>query len=455
MGGAVSTTLGDGTGLVRITVVRGRRRADLAVPGVVSVADLLPELVASVGALDPYTVFGGYRLVRPDGVALMPDQGLTLQGVEDGNVLVVEVGVDDTPPRVYDDVIEAVADSIERQTRPWSDAASRRTALAVAGLVLGVAATALVLARDVGVPVLLATSVLSVLLLTAGAVLERGQEAHEVAVVVCWAAVVFAGVNAAVVGELVDDPGADLVVGGLAAALVAAVGVLALAEDRAALLPAVVLGGLVAGVGLVVLLAGAELRGVAVVAVALVVVTGSVVPWMSVATTRLRVPQPRTDADLLQDPGPLDGSEVDRQVRLGRSVLVAMTVTVGLSLVVAAPLLVGLGLAGYLVVLASAASLALRTRQYRDSVEVLVGIGAAAAAAVVATVAAVAVNEAWRVPLAAVLVVAGSVLLAVGSLPRGASVRTARLGDVAEGAVLVALLPLVVASLGLLPGTGG
>src|SRR5262245_22166120 len=122
------------SGLVRVTVASGTRRVDLVLPGAVPVAELVPELARSVGLLDPITVYGGYRLVTPDGRELAADAGLTMQGVEDGGLLTVTAGVDDAPPRVYDDVVEAMTDVVERDLKPWAPASGRRTALSAAGL---------------------------------------------------------------------------------------------------------------------------------------------------------------------------------------------------------------------------------------------------------------------------------------------------------------------------------
>ena len=447
------TATHEGTGLVRVSVVRGTRRSDLAVPGAVPVADLLPELVASVGALDPYTVHGGYRLVRGDGVELRPEEGLVAQGVEDGHVLTVDVGADDVAPKVYDDVVEAVADSIERQTRPWSDASSRRTALGVASLVLLVGAAALAALRAEGLPVALAGLVLSVLLLTAGAVLERGQEAHEPAVVALWGAVVFAGVCGLALGSLADVPTLSLAALGVMVLVVSGVGMLALAADRAVLLPGVVLGRCSRPSGRSPAPWGSGCR--------------SRPPWSPRwrwspgrssrgprwaprrCRCRSRAATPRSSPTPPRSTAPPSTARCgwvapcwSRSPSRSRCVLAACTW-----------LLVGLGLFGFLVVVVSAAALALRTRQYRDSLEVLVGFGGATLALLVATVSAVALHPGWRVPLAAVLVVTAAVLLVVASLPRTPSVRVARLGDLVEGFALVSLLPLVVAALGFFPGT--
>lgn len=135
------------SGLVRVTVASGTRRVDLVLPGSVPVAELVPELARSVGVLDAATVYAGYAVITGDGRRLVGDAGLTMQGVEDGGFLTVAPGVDDQPPRVYDDVVEAMADAVERDLRPWEPAAGRRTALTSAALLLALGGIALYLQR--------------------------------------------------------------------------------------------------------------------------------------------------------------------------------------------------------------------------------------------------------------------------------------------------------------------
>src|SRR4051794_17085312 len=138
------------SGLVRVTVASGTRRVDLVLPGAVPVAELVPELARSVGLLDPGTVYGGYRLVTAEGRELATDAGLVIQGVEDGGLITVAAGVDDEPPRVYDDVVEAMTDVVERDLEPWDAAAGRRTAWGAAVLLLLAGAAALALQQGSG-----------------------------------------------------------------------------------------------------------------------------------------------------------------------------------------------------------------------------------------------------------------------------------------------------------------
>ena len=65
-------------------------------------------------------MYGGYRVVTAEGRELAADAGLVIQGVEDGGLLTVTAGVDDRPPRVYDDVVEAMTDVVEQSWRPGS-----------------------------------------------------------------------------------------------------------------------------------------------------------------------------------------------------------------------------------------------------------------------------------------------------------------------------------------------
>lgn len=117
-------------GLLRITVVAGSRRSDLAVPGGVAVADLLPDLARAVGLLDPAAVYAGLCL-NVHGRRLRPDRGLREQGVADGALLAVAPD-EEPPPVVHDDVVEVTAAVVDRWPA-WTGADSRRTTLA-AGL---------------------------------------------------------------------------------------------------------------------------------------------------------------------------------------------------------------------------------------------------------------------------------------------------------------------------------
>src|SRR6478735_8699672 len=224
------------SGLVRVTVASGSRRVDLVLPGAVPVAELVPELARSVGLLDPATVYGGYRLVTADGRELAGDAGLVMQGIEDGGLLTVAAGVDDEPPRIYDDVVEAMTDVVEHDLRPWEPAAGRRTALGAAGLLMLLGAVSLLVQRGAllaGV----AAAVVAAALVVGAIVLSRAQREPEAAVAVAWMGSFYAAVAALVLVDAGSSVGSALAAAGGAAALAGVLCLVGLGEGRPLVLP--------------------------------------------------------------------------------------------------------------------------------------------------------------------------------------------------------------------------
>lgn len=126
--------------LLRVTAVSGGRRSDLAVPGAVAVAELVPDLARAVGLLDPATAYAGYGL-HAHGRRLQPDRGLAEQGVGDGTLLAVTTGAH-APPPVHDDLAEATAEAVGRRPE-WQPHDTRRTTLLAALLTAAVGLGAL------------------------------------------------------------------------------------------------------------------------------------------------------------------------------------------------------------------------------------------------------------------------------------------------------------------------
>ncbi|KQW50695.1 type VII secretion integral membrane protein EccD [Nocardioides sp. Root1257] len=436
------------SGLVRVTVASGTRRVDLVLPGAVPVAELVPELARSVGLLDAGTVYGGYRLVTADGRELATDAGLVIQGVEDGGLITVAAGVDDEPPRVYDDVVEAMTDIVEHDLRPWSPAAGRRTALWAAGLFMSLGAVALLIQRDsllAGV----AAVVVAVALVTGAIVLSRAQGEPEAAVAVAWMGALYAAVAGLMMvtdGQFFGPPVAAAGGAATTAGLICLVG---LGQGRALVLPPVVAGDVFLITGLLMQTADFDPAVVLTVALVVVVILGSVFPWLALGATGTSVDQLYNVADITAEPRPVDPGRVGADARIAHEILVAVSATVGLLLVLIAPLAVSLGLAGAVLAVLCALVVMLRTRQYRTGPEVLVGLVSGIVGLLSSAVAALWLHPDWRPTIAVVLAGAGAVLLAVTLLPAAPSVRRGRLGDVAESVALLALLPVTVIAVGL------
>jgi type VII secretion integral membrane protein EccD len=125
-------------GLARVTINAPQRRVDVALPEHVPLAELLPEVLrhAGEGLADDGEKHGGWVLRRTDGVALATGQGLFPQGVRDGEVLHLVPARDDWPELEYDDVVEAIADGARRRGSVWTPSSTRTATLTAAGVVL-------------------------------------------------------------------------------------------------------------------------------------------------------------------------------------------------------------------------------------------------------------------------------------------------------------------------------
>lgn len=136
------------TGLARVTISAPQRRVDVALPERVPLAELLPDVLRQAGEdlADQGENHGGWVLRRADGAALATGQGLSVQGVRDGEVLHLVPAHDEWPEIEYDDVVEAVAEGARRRGGLWSPAATRDATLAAAMAPLALGLLALFLA---------------------------------------------------------------------------------------------------------------------------------------------------------------------------------------------------------------------------------------------------------------------------------------------------------------------
>ncbi|MFN8195434.1 MAG: type VII secretion integral membrane protein EccD [Nocardioidaceae bacterium] len=446
--------------LVRVTVASATRRVDLVLPGAVPVAELLPELARSVGLLDGATVYAGYRLTTADGRELAGDAGLILQGVEDGGLLTVTAGVDEPPPRVYDDVVEAMTDVVERDLKPWQPASGRRTALVAAALLLALGAAALLL--EGGVLAGVTAGLVAAALVAGAVVLSHVQNDREAAVAVAWmgcgyaaAAGLLLGSPDQTVGPVSDWFGLPVATAGAGALLAGLVSLVGLGEGRTLAIPPVVVGAVFASSGLVMRAEAFDPAVVLTTTLVLVVIAGSVFPWLALGATGTSVAQLYSTADITADPVEVDPARVAADARTAHDILVAVSATVGLLLVLVAPLSVSLGLAGTLLAVVGCLVVMLRTRQYRTGAEVLVGLVSGIAGLAAVAVSLVWLHPAWRPTTAVVLAVAGALLLVATLVPGSPSVRRGRLGDLAESVGLLALLPLLVVATGIFTAIRG
>ncbi len=441
------------SGLVRVTVTSQTRRVDLVLPGAVPVAELVPELARSVGVLDPGTVHGDYRLITAGGRVLADDAGLAVQGIEDGGLLTVAAGVDDVPPRVYDDVVEAMADIVERDLEPWPRVAGRRAAVTAAALLMTLGAVALFLQPSGFACAAAAAGAL--VLTTSAIVVSRVQREVENAVVLAWTGAVYAtvaGFTLARDGPLFGLPVAYAGAGVTVAGLVCLVG---LGDGRTLMIPPLVVGALILASGLIIRIGPFGPAVVLTTTLAGVVMVGSILPWLALNATHTTVQQLRSLQDVTADPDVVDPDRVGADLRTAHQILAAVSAAVGLLLVCLAPFAVSLGLCGTLLAVGSCLVVMLRTRQHRARTQVLLGLVAGIAGLSSVAVSMLWLHPGWRSVAAVVLVTTGALLFVVTLLPSPPSARWGRAGDLAESAALMALPPLLVVATGIFAAVRG
>ncbi len=123
-------------GLRRVSVHAGTAVVDLVLPAAMPVATLIPSII---DILDDCGAdrsgdrpANAYRLSRPGAPALHASTTLAQNDIRDGAVLILSQSRAELPAPRYDDVAEAVATTLDADSRPWTRRAARLTA-AVAG----------------------------------------------------------------------------------------------------------------------------------------------------------------------------------------------------------------------------------------------------------------------------------------------------------------------------------
>ncbi|WP_299447177.1 type VII secretion integral membrane protein EccD [uncultured Phycicoccus sp.] len=444
----MSQTSATAASLVRVSVSSGTRRADLGVPGGIPVVEIVPELARELGVLDPEHVSHGFRLVVGGGTVLDPDRSLAAQGIADGTMLALEV-VDPSTEKVYDDVVEAVSDVVETAFPPWTARHSAGTAVGAAVVFFLCAAWALFTARDAGLLVTAVAGSAALLLVGAAAVLHtRAQPAGALALALT--SLPFAATAGSAVAPDDDLWGRGLVWVGLFVAVAGLAGALAVARHRLVLAAGSVVGLAVAVLGVAGGVLGVAMTTAAALLFGVAVVVGNVLPRLGLATSRLSGHAPRTEAEIEGTVPEVDRGRVRHQVARGHDVMVATALATGGAALLATPQLAASGLWGTLLVAAGCVATLLRTRHSRTRTAVVLAMGTGIVGLALAAVVAAVVHPDWRPALAVLLGTTGAVVVALAVLAPRTRVRLGRVADTLDGVALVALVPLVAATVGIL-----
>lgn len=430
--------------LVRVSVVAGSRRSDLALPAYLPVAELVPGVARSLPAA---RAPDGFALLSATGT-LDSARGLAEQEVVDGAVLRL-VRVDSPGAAVHDDPAEAVAGAVDELFSRWRSTDGRRAAAVAAAVLTGLAAAlALPIAVSGRGPGAVPFAALALGLVAAGAVLSRRRSGRwlPVGLVVCAA-----GYAAASAVDIVEPGAAALMViaGGATVLTVGLVGVLALRQGAGLMVGLVVAGALLLAAGALVNATGVGFGALALAAVPGLLVADSVAPRLVLALTAPSVTDRALDDaadETAEEPdGLLDLDAVRADVRLAHDVLLGLMLGAGLLLWLAVPLLALSGPAGVALAAVACLVVLLRSRHHVVAGQVIarLAVGALGLAVLLSL-------YCWRHPD-----VAGNWLALLLPLTAGALVAAGRptpwrwrLADVLEGVGVAAVLPLLALAAG-------
>jgi type VII secretion integral membrane protein EccD len=177
----------------RVTVVAPRTRIDVALPADVSVADLLPKLLEMANEVTPDggARHGGWCLAKLGDSPLDPSRTLGSLGIVDGDMLQLRKRNENPPPPLYDDVVDAIAESAPDSFRPWTKQTANRIGYIAGAIALFLAAVAVLMGGPLNggnqLAAAIASGVTSIVAVGAGAVIARAYQATTAGVLVAAA----------------------------------------------------------------------------------------------------------------------------------------------------------------------------------------------------------------------------------------------------------------------------
>lgn len=427
--------------LFPLSVSFGGQTVDMSVPADLPLTELLPGMLQTLGRLDTYAASQGIRVITSNGRTLQPSLSLPTQGVGAGAVLTLEPADAAVTERRYDDLVEAVGDTIATTQTAWQPGDSVHLSAHSAATIFTVAAL-LLLTQDAPPLITAITGITGTALVTLSAALvARRSTTPQGAISLALCAPFLAACTAHAL-----TPGAwyqlPLAAAGATLALTAPTCLVLSRPSRPVLAAPLFLGFSFLLVGLLTAFVGIPPQAAAGLTMAINVIMVLLAPWIALAHIPVRVDNPPQSA------AP-DTSLIRNQVANGRILVLSLKGASSLALLIILPL-VATSITGIALTTAIGVALMLSTRSLHGKTEVLLGV---ITGMLVTT--STGVLAALNLPASMPYVIAGAVV--VGILVLGLNVVSVRarphLTRVADAASVIALLcipPLTMAVWGLI-----
>ena len=320
----------------RVTVVAPRTRIDVALPADVAVADLLPMLLDMAKEVTPDggARHGGWCLAKLGDSPLEPSRTLGSLGIVDGDMLQLRRRNENPPPPLYDDVVDAIAESSPDSFRPWTKETANRIGYVAGTLALLTASVAVFLGGPVSGGSAIAAAVIAgvtaVIAVAVGAVIVRAYKAPTAGVLVAAAG----GLPMAFVSGVYIVPNglgaANFLLGCGLMAIVASASIMLLGTGVTTFIAAgtaSVFGVLAFAVGTLI---DHPAPGIAAGAAAAALAGISMLPRLTIQLAKLPLPNvPGSAEDLKEDSGFPDYQSIERRAGLAHEYMTGMIIGCG------------------------------------------------------------------------------------------------------------------------------
>lgn len=446
----------------RVTVVAPRTRIDVALPADVSVSDLVPLVVdmANERSADGGSRHGGWVLAKlGDSAPLDPSRTLASLGVLDGELLQLRKRSENPPPPLYDDVVDAIAESEPDSYRPWTAETARRIGHIGGGLALFVAALALYFGGSItggsGLTAAIVGGVGAIACIATGAVLAKSYQAAGTGVVIAAAGgLPFAFVSGFyIVPKLLMDT--NLLLACVLVVVFAAAGIMLIGSGISVFIAAATAGTIGALAALVGVISDQDAPGIAAITAAVALGLISLLPRATIWLAKLPLPHvPGTAEELKEDGGFPDFDVIERRTSVAHDYMTGLLIGCGaivaITSVIAAT---STSIFGPLMAVFATLSLMLRARTYASGTQAvaLLTMGMAATGGVMLGWLWGAdwfARLVWIFPIL-VLIAAGALVVGVIFPHQRFSPPLRRSVEIAEAVCIAVVLPLALGAMGL------
>jgi type VII secretion integral membrane protein EccD len=438
----------------RVTVVAPSTRIDVALPADVAVADLLPMLLdmAKESSPDGGARHGGWALAKLGDAPLDPSRTLASLGVVDGELLQLRKRNENPPPPLYDDVVDAIAESSPDSFRPWTKETANRFGHVAGGLALVAAAFALFMSGSLyggnALGAAIAGGIGAIACVAVGATLAKAYSAEATGVLIAAAG----GLPLAFVSGFYIVPGlsmrANLLLGAVLVIIVASVCIMVIGAGITTFIAAATAGTFGALAFLFGTLVAHPAAGIAAGTVAVALACISILPRATIWLAKLPLPHvPGSAEELKEDSGFPDYRAIERRTAVAHNYMTGLMVGCGVTVAVSAIIAASApGAFGIILGVVATLVLLLRARAYANGSQAVAllttGLVSATGIAVGWLFAASAQNRLLYVFGILILLAAGALVVGVIFPNQRFSPPLRRTVEIIEAICIASVLPL-------------